>query len=254
MAISATTREERSQLWRALPDPEQPASLGFEEIGAHGGPGREAAENSGRDGDEQRKDSDPGVDGDGVDAGHGLGEEGQDATQGSRGGGQPEEASGETEQEPFADALGEDDAGARSQGETHGMLAAAAEGADEEEDRDVRAGDEQDDAHAEEEGAQQRTDTGDDGLAQGQDVAADVDGSHVGGEVAHDLPGDAIGIVRGLLQGDAIAEASDEVSAPGVVGSKLGGGEAHGHPELGLADAAGCRGNSKLRGMTPTMV
>ena len=51
-------------------------------------------------------------------------------------------------------------------------------------------------------------------LAQQFDVAPDVDRGHAGGEIAHDLLGDAVGILRGLRERDAILEPGDHLVSP----------------------------------------
>ena len=41
-----------------------------------------------------------------------------------------------------------------------------------------------------------------------------MDRRHARGEIAHDLPSDTVGILRGLREGDTILEAGDHVVAP----------------------------------------
>ncbi len=63
---------------------------------------------------------------------------------------------------------------------------------------------------------------------------------HVGRKFAHDLPGDAVSILRGLRESDSILEAGDDVISPkaGVLLGKLIGSKTQRHPELGLIQAA----------------
>ena len=54
MAISATTRDERSHLWRRLPVPAGVFPEALQQVGANSSPSRsQAAENSGCEGDEK---------------------------------------------------------------------------------------------------------------------------------------------------------------------------------------------------------
>ena len=127
---------------------------------------------------------------------------------------QAQQSAGEAEQQAFEDGFADDDAGTRAQSQANRVFAAPADGADQQQTRDIDAGNQQDDGDGEEQSAQQGADVGDGVLTQQRHVAPDVNGRHAGGKSAHDLLGDAVGILRGLRKGDAILEAGDDVDSP----------------------------------------
>src|SRR5215472_6631361 len=213
----------------------------LKQVGTDGSPGRsKAAENSGQHCDEKSETRNVGIDGDSIDAWHGLGKQWHGGAQSKCRQSQTEEATCKTQHETFADALAENRARVGSECEANGMLTAAPDCADEKQDRYIGAGDKQHNTDGQKQRAEQRAYTGNDGLAQGENIPADVDRGQFRGEIAHDLLRDPICIVRGLLHGDTVLQARDEVRSPCASGwGKLVSAETHGHPQLRLADAAG---------------
>ena len=74
---------------------------------------------------------------------------------------QTQQSTGEAEQQTFQYRFAEDDAGARAEGQADGVLAAPADGADQQQTRDIDTGNQQDDGDGEEQNVQQGADVGD---------------------------------------------------------------------------------------------
>ena len=214
----------------------------FRQVGPQGREGRrKAAQRAGCKSEKQSEGDDASVHGDGVDARHGLRQKMQRGADGDRGKRQTQQAAGQAEQQAFEDGFADDGAGTRAQSQANGVFAAPADGPDQQQPGDIDAGNQQNDGDGEEQGAQQGTDVGDGILDAAADITPDVNRRHAGGKIAHDLLGDAVGILRGLREGDAILEAGDHVVSPkaGVLVGEFIRREAHGHPELRLVEVPG---------------
>jgi hypothetical protein len=130
MAISETTRVERSQVWLEAPVPVLTPSLRLSvrlvrkaaNAGArlHSAPVAKASSRANA--------ATPAVDGDGVDARHGFGQQVQGGADGDRGKCQAQQATGQAEQQAFENRFAEDDAGTRAQSQANGVFATPADG------------------------------------------------------------------------------------------------------------------------------
>ena len=158
------------------------------DAGADGGKGgRDAADHAGDDGENEREGGDDPVETDVADEGKGLRQQvGADAQRNGRRD-ETDDAASDAEHQAFQKRLAEQGCCARSERESHGDFAAAANGADEQKSGEVGAGDEQDDGDGEEQGANQGTRLGDGVLMQAGDDGTDVQAGHEGRVIAHRL-------------------------------------------------------------------
>src|SRR4029077_18751172 len=104
--------------------------------------------------------------GDGVDAWHGVGQKMKGGADSGSGECQAQQAAGQAEQQAFDDRLADDHAGTRTQRESNGVFATAANGTDQQQSCDIDAGDQEDNRDGQEQRAQQGPDVPDGRLAQ----------------------------------------------------------------------------------------
>ncbi len=221
---------------------------GVDDVGAGGSEnGSDAAESAGGDGQNESKKDDGRIHGDGVDAGQGFRQKMQRGAYSDDCQAQADATAGKAQEQAGEHRLAEDGAGRSTQCDLHSVIAATADGADQQESGDVGAGDDEHDQHGKEESAQNRPGVRDGLIAEGEDIAANPDGGHGCGEVAHHLLRDARDVFNSLPGGDAIFHARDHPVAPRacVLIGQLFRGEAERNPDLCLVEAAGNKGELK---------
>ena len=125
----------------------------------------------------------------------------QSSTNESRGKCEPEQSSGKAQQQTFKDRFTNDDCGTSAESKAKRVFAATTNGPDQKQAGDIDAGNQQHDGDGQEQSAEQRPDLRDGILTQRRDVTADVDRGHAGREIAHDLSGDTVRVLRGLRHG-----------------------------------------------------
>jgi hypothetical protein len=191
--------------------------------------GKEAAEQGGGDGAEQRIEGDGPVEADFGGAGERVREK-MEGTRGTGGDSESEKGAKEGEEENFGEELGDDGAARGSEGKTDGDFVLAVGGAGEQESGNVGTGDEQEEGDGSVEEPEGVADVGDDGFFEGR--ALDLEVSVGFGELFAKLGLDGGEVGLSLGKGNAGFHAADDAEPGGVATLRVGSIGRAGRPDV----------------------
>src|SRR5258708_6531252 len=213
---------------------------GFCQVGPQGRESwRQAAQGASCQGNEEGERRDGCIDGDRIYARQGIRQQVQSGSDRNCGKRQAQQPTGKAEQKAFKDRFADDDAGTRAQSQSNRVLATPADGPDQQQTGNIDASNQQHDGDGEEQSAQQRSRLCDVVLEQWRDITLDGDRRLGDGKIAHNLLGNAVGILCSLREGDVVLETGDHLVSPKpcVLVGKFVRCQAHGYPELRLVEA-----------------